>query len=34
MITTDRNLRVKALARNLTVSEMGEFLKWVKDCHT
>ncbi|XP_054091908.1 telomerase-binding protein EST1A [Zeugodacus cucurbitae] len=33
MITTDRNLRVKALARNLTVSEMGEFLKWVKDCH-
>ncbi|XP_054732170.1 telomerase-binding protein EST1A [Anastrepha obliqua] len=34
LITTDRNLRVKALARNLTVSKMGEFLQWVKDCNT
>ncbi|CAD6992737.1 telomerase-binding protein EST1A [Ceratitis capitata] len=34
LITTDRNLRVKALARNLAVSEMAEFLQWVKDCNT
>ncbi|XP_017471058.1 PREDICTED: telomerase-binding protein EST1A isoform X1 [Rhagoletis zephyria] len=34
LVTTDRNLRVKALARNLTVSEMGEFLQWAKDCNT
>ncbi|KAH8251681.1 hypothetical protein KR038_004533 [Drosophila bunnanda] len=32
LITTDRNLRVKALARNLAVSALDEFLQWAKDC--
>ncbi|KAH8414247.1 hypothetical protein KR215_001016 [Drosophila sulfurigaster] len=32
LITTDRNLRVKALARNLAVSSLDEFLQWAKDC--
>ncbi|KAH8278604.1 hypothetical protein KR018_005994 [Drosophila ironensis] len=31
LITTDRNLRVKALARNLAVSALDEFLQWAKD---
>lgn len=33
LITTDRNLRVKALSRNLAVSELPEFLQWAKDCN-
>ncbi|XP_061388976.1 telomerase-binding protein EST1A-like [Musca vetustissima] len=33
LITTDRNLRVKALSRNLTVSELPEFIQWAKDCN-
>ncbi|KAH8382292.1 hypothetical protein KR009_002693 [Drosophila setifemur] len=32
LITTDRNLRVKALSRNLAVSALDEFLQWAKDC--
>ncbi|EDW16461.1 telomerase-binding protein EST1A [Drosophila mojavensis] len=32
LITTDRNLRVKALARNLAVSALDEFLQWANDC--
>ncbi|XP_001358875.2 telomerase-binding protein EST1A [Drosophila pseudoobscura] len=32
LITTDRNLRVKALTRNLAVSALDEFLQWAKDC--
>lgn len=32
LITTDRNLRVKALARKLAVSELKEFLQWANDC--
>ncbi|SPP82620.1 telomerase-binding protein EST1A [Drosophila guanche] len=32
LITTDRNLRVKALTRNLAVSALEEFLQWAKDC--
>ncbi|XP_055903982.1 telomerase-binding protein EST1A [Eupeodes corollae] len=31
LITTDRNLRVKALARKLAVSELKEFLQWAND---
>ncbi|XP_068157809.1 telomerase-binding protein EST1A isoform X2 [Drosophila tropicalis] len=31
LITTDRNLRVKALTRNLAVSGLDEFLQWAKD---
>lgn len=30
LITTDRNLRVKALTRNLVVRELKEFIKWAK----
>ncbi|XP_030370517.1 telomerase-binding protein EST1A [Scaptodrosophila lebanonensis] len=32
LITTDRNLRVKALSRNLAVSTLDEFIQWAKDC--
>ncbi|ALC46450.1 Smg6 [Drosophila busckii] len=31
LITTDRNLRVKALPRNLAVSALDEFLQWAKE---
>ncbi|XP_037955680.1 telomerase-binding protein EST1A-like [Teleopsis dalmanni] len=34
VITTDRNLRVKALARNLAVSGLSEFLLWINGCST
>lgn len=30
LLTTDRNLRVKALTRNLVVRELKEFIKWAK----
>ncbi|KAL9888391.1 smg6 nonsense mediated mRNA decay factor isoform 1-T1 [Glossina fuscipes fuscipes] len=34
LITTDRNLRVKALSRNLAVSELPEFLQWAQNCNS
>ncbi|KAI9576343.1 hypothetical protein GQX74_000138 [Glossina fuscipes] len=34
LITNDRNLRVKALSRNLAVSELPEFLQWAQNCNS
>lgn len=34
LITTDRNLRVKALSRNLAVSGLHEFLHWAQGCNS
>ncbi|XP_055372517.1 telomerase-binding protein EST1A [Condylostylus longicornis] len=31
LLTTDRNLRVKALAKNIAVSDLTEFLNWIEE---
>lgn len=34
LITTDRNLRVKALSRNLAISGLNEFVHWAQGCNS